>query len=63
MAESATNARPRKEKTYAELLDAFGAMKRPANECVAFLESLGFTRGQARNAVYRYRKERKADNE
>lgn len=43
---------------YSALLDAFGAPKKSARECVAYLESQGLTRGQARNAVYRYRQQR-----
>lgn len=43
---------------YVELLDAFGAGERSARECVRFLEEKGFSRGQARNAVYRYRQQR-----
>lgn len=42
---------------YVELLDAFGAPGRPARECVRHLEEKGFSRGQARNAVYRYRQQ------
>lgn len=40
---------------YSALLEAFGAPKKSAIECVRYLESQGLTRGQARNAVYRYR--------
>lgn len=43
---------------YSALLDAFGASNKRASECVRHLESQGLTRGQARNAVYRYRHQR-----
>ena len=42
---------------YSALLEAFGAPKKSASECVRYLESQGLTRGQARNAVYRYRQQ------
>ena len=43
---------------HTRALDAFGAQHRSARECVQYLEEQGLTRGQARNAVYRYRKEK-----
>jgi len=42
--------------SYTDLLDAFGALTRPAAECVACLESRGLSKGQARNAVFRFRR-------
>jgi hypothetical protein len=47
-------------KAYERLLSAFNAAAKPNGECVAYLVSLGFTQGQARNAVYRYRTRVKA---
>lgn len=40
---------------YEEILADFHAAERTRSECVSHLTSLGFSRGQARNAVYRYR--------
>jgi hypothetical protein len=45
---------PRQDR-YEELLSDFGAANRSGAECIQHLQSLGYTRGQARNAVYRYR--------
>ena len=41
--------------SYKVLLDSFGAANRSVAESVAYLKSLGYSQGQARNAVYRYR--------
>ncbi len=46
------------EAHYARLLDEYGASERSNGECVRFLEEFGFSRGQARNAVFRYRSRR-----
>lgn len=43
---------------YTVLLDSFGAATRRPIDCVHYLESQGLTHGQARNAVYRYRRQR-----
>ncbi len=43
---------------YRELLDNFRAAEKPNRDSVRHLESLGYTSGQARNAVYQYRKEK-----
>lgn len=40
---------------YDRLLEKFGARKKSARECVRFLESHGFSYGQAKTAVYQYR--------
>lgn len=40
---------------YERLLEAFSARERPSSDCVRYLCSLGFTNGQARSAVFRYR--------
>ena len=42
---------------YRRLLTEFRAEERPPVESTRFLMSQGFTRGQARNAVYRYRQD------
>jgi len=41
---------------YVRLLDDFGASQKTARECVRFLEQAGYSHGQARNAVYRFRR-------
>ena len=43
---------------YAKILDAFGASEKEPKECVAHLESMGFSYGQAHTAVYKYRCDR-----
>lgn len=43
---------------YVGLLDAFGAAERTPQECALYLQRSGFSAGQARNAVYRYRQQR-----
>jgi hypothetical protein len=41
---------------YHRLLDDIGADRESARECIEYLENLGFTFNQAKNAVYEYRK-------
>lgn len=41
---------------YRQLLDAFDCSGRRPAECVQYLVAKGYTVGQARNAVYRYRR-------
>lgn len=43
------------QANYERILQEFGALKRDARECVSHLMGLGFSKGQARNAVYRFR--------
>ena len=40
---------------YDQLLDDFGARQKRQRKCVEYLESLGYTYGQAKSAVYNYR--------
>jgi hypothetical protein len=40
---------------YSDVLDSFGAREKSTAECIAYLVSCGFRKGQARNAVYRFR--------
>lgn len=47
-------------KDYQRLLEAFGGASKPNAECLTFLLSQGYTRGQARNALYRFRQRDKA---
>lgn len=47
-----------KQDIYNQLLDEFGGTKRSNMECIHFLESQGFSQGQAKNAVHKYRLER-----
>lgn len=42
---------------YREILNDFDAASKPAREAVRYLESLGFRLGQARSAVYQFRKD------
>jgi hypothetical protein len=44
---------------YDELLENFGARQKRQIECVRHLESLGYSYGQAKTAVYKYRVNRK----
>lgn len=41
---------------YSLLLNEFGASDKSPRECIRYLESLGFSYGQAKSAVYVYRK-------
>lgn len=47
---------------YMRLLDDFGAHDKRPRECVKYLEERGYSHGQARNAVYRYRRARHVVN-
>ena len=47
-----------REEDYEHILEAFEAAKRPTQESVRHLMALGFSLGQARSAVYRYRERR-----
>jgi uncharacterized protein YoaH (UPF0181 family) len=42
-------------ENYERVLDEFGAVKRPNRESVHHLMDRGFSSGQARSAVHRYR--------
>ncbi len=44
--------------TYERLLDEFGAGQRTTSDCVNHLVSMGYSKGQARSAVYRFRQRR-----
>jgi hypothetical protein len=46
------------QSKYDKLLDKFDATKKTNMECIRYLESLGFSVGQAKNAAYKYRVER-----
>jgi len=43
---------------YDKLLDKFDASRKQPKECIRYLESKGFSYGQANSAVYNYRKRR-----
>jgi hypothetical protein len=43
------------KKEYTEILDKFGASQRVPQECIRYLEALGFSYGQSKTAVYNYR--------
>ena len=44
---------------YDQLLDNFGGRNKKPKDCVKYLESLHFSYGQAKTAVYKYRVSRK----
>ena len=44
------------QELYNELLDEFDCASKRPMECIRYLESCGFTYGQARSAVHKYRK-------
>lgn len=44
------------EANYRQLLSEFTSSGRPSREAVEFLVERGCTRGQARNALYRFRR-------
>ena len=52
---NAKGARRGSREEYAELLDDFEATQKPSQECIQYLESLGFSYGQSKTAVYNYR--------
>lgn len=56
MTESESSPRRRSNADYVRLLDDFRATDKAARECVQHLQQLGYSHGQARNAVYRYRR-------
>jgi len=43
---------------YARILNKFGAVGKTNSECVDHLQKLSFTYGQAKSAVYKYRRNR-----
>src|SRR5579859_3633225 len=47
-----------RSQAYDQILAQFGAESKPRNSAVEYLLSLGFSKGQARNAVYRFRQKR-----
>lgn len=55
MSDLKSSAKPARTD-YITLLDKFRGLEKPARDCVKHLEELGFSRGQARNAVYRFRR-------
>ena len=54
---SESKARPI-STNYEAILSAFDAEHRSNREAVLYLEAMGFSSGQARSAVYQYRKKR-----
>ena len=40
---------------YDQILDDFNASKKRSIECIRHLESMGFSYGQSKTAVYKYR--------
>lgn len=46
------------QEEYARLLEEFGAAHKRPIECIRHLEGLGFSVGQAKTAVHRYRSDR-----
>ncbi|GBE38692.1 MAG TPA: hypothetical protein ENH35_03155 [Candidatus Moranbacteria bacterium] len=45
-----------RQDLYNHLLDKFNGITKSNMECIRYLESLGFSQGQAKNAAYNYRK-------
>jgi len=43
---------------YDQMLDSFNAPKKRSIECIRHLESMGFSYGQAKTAVHKYRSNR-----
>jgi len=46
------------QEEYNRLLNAFNAPNKQPQECIRYLEDLGFSYGQSKTAVYNYRKGR-----
>jgi hypothetical protein len=49
--------RPGRDRDYKAVLDAFSAAQKSPAASVDHLMSLGYSRGQARSAVHRYREQ------
>jgi len=47
------------QSEYDRMLDKFGGIRRSYIECVEHLKDLGFTYGQAKSAVHRYREKKR----
>jgi len=47
------------KEEYSKILDEIDAKNKQPKECIAYLESMGFSYRQAQSAVYNYRVERK----
>jgi len=43
------------QNQYNQLLDEFDGTQKSNIDCIRYLESLGFSQGQSKNAVYKYR--------
>lgn len=43
------------QSEYDSLLDGFDAKSKQSQDCIRYLETLGFSYGQAHTAVYKYR--------
>jgi hypothetical protein len=48
---------------YKTILDRFSEGSRTRRECIQYLQSIGYSLGQARNAVYRYRTGKMSNSE
>ncbi len=46
------------KEEYTRLLDQFNAPNKKPKDCIRYLENLGFSYGQSKNAVYNYRIDR-----
>lgn len=47
-----------KQDEYDKILDDFDAQKHPSKKCIKNLENMGFSYGQAKSAVHKYRASR-----
>lgn len=48
---------PGTREEYKRILDEFNAKNKTSQQCVKYLESLGYSYGQAKTAVYNYRQD------
>lgn len=46
------------QSQYDKLLDEFDGTQKSNMDCIRYLESIGFSQGQSKNAVYKYRSKR-----
>ena len=46
------------QEEYNQILDKFNGQSKSNMECIRYLESQGFSQGQAKNAVHKYRKKK-----
>ena len=52
---SISATRKASQSEYEELINNFGGKEKESKDCIQYLEKMGFSYGQAKTAVYKYR--------